>query len=70
MTDWTPRELEVDLSFLPAGAFTMDSWEDGVNAGRRGEDTRRRSQPVTPATRLKVKLAEGGGWAARIAPAR
>jgi alpha-glucosidase len=70
MTDWTARELEVDLSFLPAGAFTMESWEDGVNAGRRGEDTRRRSQPVTTATKLKVKLAEGGGWAARIAPAR
>ena len=25
MTDWTPRELEIDFSFLPAGSFQMES---------------------------------------------
>ena len=45
MTDWTARDLEVDLSFLPAGKYTLESWEDGLNANRRGEDTRRRTSP-------------------------
>ncbi len=29
MNDWTARELEIDLSFLPAGTFSMLSYEDG-----------------------------------------
>src|SRR6185437_10189678 len=32
MSDWTGRDLEVDLSFLPEGNFTMEAYEDGVNA--------------------------------------
>ncbi len=70
MTDWTERDLEIDLSFLPAGSYTLESWEDGVNANRRGEDTRRRSTQVTSGTKVKVHLAEGGGWAARITAAK
>jgi alpha-glucosidase len=70
MTDWTAREFDLDLSFLPAGTFTMESWEDGANANRRGEDTRRRSQQVTSGSRVRIRLAEGGGWAARLTPAR
>jgi len=68
MTDWTARELEVDLSFLPAGSFTMDAYQDGVNAGRYGSDYRKVSSRVDKTTRLKIKLAEGGGWAARLRP--
>jgi alpha-glucosidase len=70
MTDWTAREVEIDLSFLPAGTFTMESWEDGVNANRRGEDSRRRSRPVTSGSKIGIRMAEGGGWAARITSAR
>jgi alpha-glucosidase len=66
ITDWEPRELEIDLSFLPAGSFQMDAWQDGVNANRRGEDCRKVTSRVTSATKLKIALAEGGGWAARI----
>src|SRR5204863_2860557 len=32
MSDWTPRELDVDFSFLPQGTFHMQYYEDGVNA--------------------------------------
>ena len=34
MTDWTPRELELDFSFLPDGNFTADTYQDGANADR------------------------------------
>jgi alpha-glucosidase len=66
MTDWTPRELEVDFSFLPAGAFMMDSYQDGANADRVGSDYKRVKGPVNRNTKLKIKLAAGGGWVARI----
>ncbi|HEX6803589.1 MAG TPA: glycoside hydrolase family 97 protein [Terriglobales bacterium] len=66
MTDWTPRDLELDLSFLPEGNFSMDSYEDGVNAGRDATDYRKSTQQVSRATRMKIHLAPGGGFAARI----
>ncbi len=68
MTDWTPRELSIDLSFLGAGAFKMTAHEDGPTAERNGSDCRKTTGPVDKTTRLKVKLAPGGGWAARISP--
>jgi alpha-glucosidase len=70
LTDWTPRELTIDLSFLPAGAFALDAYEDGPNADRQGSDYVRSKRDVDSATRLTVKLAPGGGWAARITPQR
>lgn len=68
MTDWTARELEVDFSFLPEGNFSMDAYQDGVNAGRMASDYKRVKVPVNKTTKLKIKLAPGGGWAARIHP--
>ncbi len=68
LTDWTPRELDLDLSFLPAGAFRMSSYEDGINADRYGSDYRKTTTEVSRESRLKIKLAAGGGWAARIEP--
>ncbi|HEX8187509.1 MAG TPA: glycoside hydrolase family 97 protein [Pyrinomonadaceae bacterium] len=68
MTDWTARELEVDFSFLPAGEFKMDAYQDGVNAGRFAGDYKRVTGRADRSTRLKIRLAEGGGWAARLRP--
>jgi alpha-glucosidase len=66
MTDWTARELEVEFSFLPDGAFQLDAFEDGPNANRRASDYRKVTSRITKAAKLKIKLAEGGGWVARI----
>jgi alpha-glucosidase len=68
MTDWTARELDLDLSFLPEGAFNLDAFADGVNADRWGSDTKRTKQRVDRSTRLRLNLAEGGGWAAHLTP--
>src|SRR5829696_4491243 len=68
MTDWTARELEVAFSFLPEGEFRMDAYQDGVNAGRAASDYKRVAGRADRMTRLKIKLAEGGGWAARLRP--
>jgi alpha-glucosidase len=68
MTDWTPRELDLDFSFLPDGNFSMTSYQDGVNADRSGSDYKMEKRQINRATKLKIKLAPGGGWAARIIP--
>ncbi len=66
MTDWTPRNLEIDLSFLPEGDFTMEAYQDGVNADRNASDYKKITMRVNRATQVKLPLASGGGWAARI----
>jgi alpha-glucosidase len=66
MTNWTSRELTVDLSFLPEGNYALESWSDGVNADRNGQDFRYLTQQVTSGEKLSIKLAPGGGWVGRI----
>jgi alpha-glucosidase len=66
MTDWTARELEIDFSFLPPGRFQMNAYQDGVNANRFGSDYRKENSEVDRNTKIKIRLAEGGGWAARL----
>ena len=68
LTNWTPRDLDVDLSFLGAGAFHADIYRDGPNADRAGVDYAREKKPVTARDHLTVHLAPGGGFVARITP--
>ncbi len=66
MNNWTARTLQIDLSFLPEGNFTMEAYQDGVNADRNASDYKKMSTQVNRSTKLTLPLASGGGWAARI----
>ena len=44
----------------------MTSYRDGVNADRYGSDYRMEKSVVNRGMKMKIKLAPGGGWAARI----
>ena len=66
MTNWNPREITMDLSFLGAGNYKATIFEDGVNAGRDGTDYTRKVVTVTAKDKLTIKMASGGGWAARF----
>ena len=66
MTDWTGRDLQLSFSFLRNGRYELDEYKDGVNAQRTGSDYQRVKSIVDNKTRLSIKLAPGGGWAARI----
>jgi alpha-glucosidase len=68
MTDWTARDLEFDLSFLPAGPFRMSAYQDGANTSRLGNDYKKTTSEVNKSSKLKIHLASGGGWAAQIKP--
>ena len=69
MTDWDPRELTIKLDFLPDGTYELQSWSDGVNADRNGQDFRYRTEQVSSSDTLKLKLAPAGGWVGRLKPA-
>lgn len=62
MTNWTPRDLTVDFSFLPDGEYKIDIWQDGINADRDATDYKKVSQIVNKNTKLNIHLAPGGGW--------
>ena len=66
MTDWTPRDLTIDLSFLSPGHHPADIFADGANAHRDAEDYKHTLQSVSASDKLTVHLASGGGWAAII----
>ncbi len=66
MTNWNAREITVDLSFLGTGGYKATIFEDGVNANRDATDYIRREITVTAKDKLTIKMASGGGWAARF----
>ncbi|RPH89640.1 MAG: Retaining alpha-galactosidase, partial [Calditrichaeota bacterium] len=66
MTNWTPREMTIDLSFLSAGEYRAEVFQDGVNADRDATDYQKQVFTVQAGDKLKVKLMNGGGWAARF----
>jgi len=66
MTDWTPRELELTLSFLKEGSFKMEVFKDGINADRFAEDYKIDRMEVHQKSKITAKLSPGGGWSAII----
>ena len=63
MTSWQSRDVEIDLSFLPAGKWTCRLFRDGINADKVATDYVLETVDVTSATRLIVNMAPGGGFA-------
>ena len=70
MTNWTDREFEIDLSFLDERRYEAMRWQDGPNAHRNAQDFIKESSIVDSNTKLKIKLAPGGGWAAILSVLR
>jgi alpha-glucosidase len=68
LTNWTARDMDLDLSFLPAGKYSMDIFQDGINADRYAGDYKHLKTIVKSGDKVKIHLAPGGGWAARITP--
>jgi alpha-glucosidase len=66
MTDWTARQIPLELAFLGSGRWEAEILEDGLNADRYGADWRREAREVTAADRLTIRMAPGGGWLARF----
>ena len=70
MTDWTERDMTVNLDFLADGEYDVELYRDGVNADRTARDYKKvelsvsvKDNKIQP---LQVHLAPGGGFAAKI----
>ena len=66
MTDWVPRDFELDLSFLDDGNYDAVIFSDGINASRHAQDYSRSEKEVSKDSVINIKMAPGGGFAARI----
>jgi alpha-glucosidase len=63
MTNWTAREVEVDLGFIGDGNWEMEYVADGINADRFASDYILNKEKLKN-RKLKISMAPGGGYAA------
>lgn len=66
ITNWTPRELTIDFSFLGEGEWRAVIFKDGINAARDATDYKREVIKISANDKMQINLSTGGGWAARI----
>ena len=67
MTDWDGRDLELNLSFLPAEKkYNMTLYKDGINADRIAIDFKQIKIIVDHTYNEKIHLAQGGGLAVML----
>lgn len=63
MTDWSERDISIDLSFLPSGNYTATMYVDGINAHRNAVDYHVESKKINKGDELNIHMAPGGGFA-------
>ncbi len=66
MTNWTPRKLDVPLSFLGQGSYAATIYHDGSLDEDQPNAIRIERRDVTPKETLPCALAPGGGFVAVI----
>lgn len=66
LTDWSARNLELDLSFLGEGSFQAEVFKDGINADRMAIDYVKEVINIPSDKKLKIDMAPGGGYVMRI----
>ena len=63
MTDWTPREFEIDLSFLEGGTdYKVQIYKDGINTDRNAKDYKLQKRVMNKNEKFKVSMSGGGGF--------
>ncbi len=64
LTNWDARDLVLDLGFIGSGKMTV--FQDGVNAHRAARDYKKVSTSLPVDGKVKIHMAPGGGWVAKI----
>ncbi|MBC8051985.1 MAG: glycoside hydrolase family 97 protein [Sphingobacteriaceae bacterium] len=70
ITNWSSRDMSVDLSFLGNGMYRAEIFRDGVNAEKDPTDYKREIMNVSSKDKLKFHLSNGGGFAIRFEPVK
>ena len=63
LTDWSPRELNINLSFIGDTSGKAIIFKDGANAAKNAKDYNKESLTLDANKQLKINLAPGGGFA-------
>ena len=67
MTNWDPRDVVLDLSFLPKQfRYTATIFKDGLNVDRNAEDYQVEKIIVNHQSKLNIHMASGGGFAIKL----
>ena len=66
ITNWTPRTVTLDLSFLGSGQHKAVLFKDGINADRHAEDYVRKDVTVSAGQPIQLDMASGGGFSMKI----
>ena len=66
LTNWDERKMDIDLSFLPSGNYSIELFADGANAHRNASDYKRTVSELPKDKKLQVLLKPGGGFAAKV----
>jgi alpha-glucosidase len=64
MTNWSPRNMELNFDFLPEGNYKLQIWQDGANAHRHAADYKMLEKNIQKGEKINIHLAPGGGWSA------
>jgi alpha-glucosidase len=73
-TDWfigvmnnsKEKEITIKLDFIPAGEHAIEIWADAKDANKAPANIKVSSLKVKSGDLLKIKLANNGGWVAKI----
>lgn len=68
MTDWTEREINVDLSPLGINHYDLEGVIDGVNANEYASDYQWLHSSANSNQQLTLRLAKGGGAVIKMLP--
>ena len=66
LNNWNQRQVEIDLSFLPEGQYELINMVDGYKANAIARDFRIVKQSVDSSKKVKVTMAQGGGFAMKL----
>ena len=70
ITNWDKREVALPTSFLGSGKWKVEAFSDAPDADVNAENYVRKHYTIKAGETIKVKLAPGGGFAARFTPVR
>jgi len=66
LTNWNPRQLKINLSFLGEGNWEAEIFKDGINANNIASDYQKEIIDIPSDKNLTISMAAGGGYAMRI----
>ncbi|MGM9759220.1 MAG: glycoside hydrolase family 97 protein [Parabacteroides sp.] len=66
LTNWTPREITLDFSFLGEGDYEVTLFQDGINADKQAADYKKVTFRTNRQGKRVITLAPGGGFAMSI----